>query len=74
MSKTPMASTNPDGWSDWYDTEAEGFRVCCCDCGLTHDFQLRVLTNGEIEWRVSGNARATAAHRRWDTFDWTEKE
>jgi hypothetical protein len=36
----------------------------CCDCGLTHDVQYRVRGRGEIEFRVTRNARRTAAFRR----------
>lgn len=65
MARTPTVRVNPDGWSPWFPTVEGNLRLCCCDCGLTHDFQTRVLPDGGMEWRVAGNARATAAHRRW---------
>ncbi len=52
---------------EWSDVTA-GRKVACCDCGLVHDEEYRILKaeNGEesivrASWR---NNRATAARRR----------
>ena len=42
----PVA-VNPDGWTEWLhpqpDTNAEGFRMQCCDCGLVHVVQFAIV-------------------------------
>ena len=55
-----------------YDRPKEGewwaagalFRLACCDCGLVHDFEMRVLSDGEVELRGSRNERSTGQIRR----------
>lgn len=33
-----------DGWSDWAQPEMDqDYRLVCCDCGLAHDMQFRVM-------------------------------
>lgn len=39
------------------------WRQICCSCGLTHDWEFRVVNN-RIEGRITINDRATAAARR----------
>lgn len=34
---------NDDGWSDWQAPLMNGYRMGCCDCGLVHDMEFKVL-------------------------------
>lgn len=31
------------GWSDWQQPRMPGYRMGCCDCGLVHDMEFKVL-------------------------------
>jgi len=37
----PLAGKN--GWTDWQKPVMRGYRLGCCDCGLVHDFDFRVV-------------------------------
>ncbi len=37
----PPAGKN--GWTDWQKPAMRGYRLGCCDCGLVHDFDFRVV-------------------------------
>ena len=58
-------------YSDWIDGEwvrpkRRGFREACCDCGLVHVVDHRIVKDSKglaIEVRVSRNERATAVVR-----------
>lgn len=32
-----------DGWSRWIPPRMTGYRMACCDCGLAHDMDFRVI-------------------------------
>lgn len=56
---------HPDGWSRWVYPVLDGYKLGCCDCGLTHDMQFRVTDEYDrVEFRVRRNNRATAQVRR----------
>lgn len=58
--ETPLAVN--DG--DWIvPTPQEGFRWGCCDCGLMHSVDFRVV-DGQVEMRVYRDASGTAALRQ----------
>jgi hypothetical protein len=48
---------------EWIRPKRRKFREMCCDCGLTHDLDFRIV-DGEIEFRATRNNRATSAARR----------
>jgi hypothetical protein len=52
------------GWTRWLAPKKRGFKAACCDCGLVHDMEFRVI-EGVIFFRARRNKRATAAKRRW---------
>lgn len=56
-------TVDTDGWSRWIHPKQSDYRLSCCDCGLVHDHQFRVV-DGEAEFRTRRNNRATAAVRR----------
>ena len=47
------------------------FREQCCDCGLIHRLDFRIV-DGKVEFRTRRDDRATAAARR--TFKFTQDE
>jgi hypothetical protein len=43
-----------DGWCNWQMPEMKRYRMGCCDCGLVHDFEFKVIKtkdhkNGNFE-------------------------
>lgn len=48
---------------EWFTPKRKGFREQCCDCGLVHIVDYRIV-NGQIQFRSRRDARATAAVRR----------
>jgi len=49
-----------DGWE--YPVQ-KGFKLACCDCGLVHTMDFRVV-DGEVEFKVKRDNRATGQIRR----------
>ena len=47
----------------WEKPVMKGYKMACCDCGLVHTMEFRVV-NGEIEMRGWRNERSTAQKRR----------
>ena len=45
---------------EWIRTIKRGYSEQCCDCGLVHDIQFRIV-DGRVEYRAVRNNRATAA-------------
>jgi hypothetical protein len=38
---------NDDGWSNWIQPKHDGYLMQCCDCGLVHELQFRVVKDCE---------------------------
>ena len=36
-----------DGWSEW-QAPIQGYKMACCDCGLVHDNEFRVV---KVTWQ-----------------------
>lgn len=51
------------GWSKWIFPNRKRYRTACCDCGLVHEYQYR-LVGRHIEFRARRHNRATAGRRR----------
>lgn len=34
---------NKDGWQRWQQPIMNGYIMKCCDCGLSHEFEFRIL-------------------------------
>jgi len=52
---------------EWVKPVMKGYRMACCDCGLVHVIDFKVIKNGrghKVVFRASRHARATAAMRR----------
>lgn len=48
---------------EWLRPVHKGFRDACCDCGLVHLVEFRIV-DGAIEFRATVDKRATAAMRK----------
>ena len=56
----------------WVQPVTKGYKAACCDCGLVHQIQFRVLDTKtgkpvkgvKVQFQVSRHNRATAAIRR----------
>jgi hypothetical protein len=55
------------GYGEWTRPRMRNFREQCCDCGLIHRLDFR-LVGGRIEFRTRRDDRATAAARRRAKF------
>lgn len=69
-----------DGWSEWIIPVMRGYRLICCDCGLSHTMEFKTLRvvkhlsalvfnhvagkGHRVKFRVRLNKRSTAAVRR----------
>jgi hypothetical protein len=54
-------------YGEWTRPRLRNFREQCCDCGLIHRLDFRIL-DGRIEFRTRRDDRATAAARRGFKF------
>lgn len=56
----------PDGW---IRPIRKGYKMMCCDCGLVHKIDFRLIKDGKrghkIEFRIDRDNRATGQARRW---------
>jgi len=51
--------------NEWQQPIKKGYRMACCDCGLVHDMDFRIV-EGKIQFRARRNNRATGQLRRQD--------
>ena len=43
MAKHKRPKPNEDGWTDWIYPHMSDYKIACCDCGLVHAMQLKVV-------------------------------
>ena len=48
---------------EWIQPLRRGYRLACCDCGLVHRIDLRIV-RGRIQYRATRAPRSTAMMRR----------
>ena len=60
-----MASRYKQVWSGLWDDLPKEWSLACCDCGLTHNIEVRVK-DGKPQIRMTVDKRATAAYRRYN--------
>jgi hypothetical protein len=53
---------------EWIRVPKRGYKEQCCDCGLVHKLNFRVV-GGQIEIQTSRDERATSAVRRAFKFE-----
>jgi hypothetical protein len=52
---------------EWVQPVRKGYKMACCDCGLVHDMDFRIVKDHRgnfIQFRVARNERSTAMKRR----------
>lgn len=49
---------------DWVQPIKKGYKMACCDCGLVHSMNFRVV-KGKIQFQAFRNNRATGQKRRY---------
>jgi hypothetical protein len=47
----------------WIIPIRNGFKFCCCDCGLVHKLSFKVVA-GRVQFKASRDNRATGQVRR----------
>lgn len=55
-----------DGWSRWVAPVMDGYKMCCCDCGLVHEMDfvvVRVLEKREDGSWEHGDALDSGEYR-----------
>ena len=53
---------------EWIQPRREGYLLACCDCGLVHTLDFRIVKNRRgnfIQFRVFRATRSTGQLRRW---------
>lgn len=48
---------------EWIQPTRNGYKLCCCDCGLVHRLDFRVRQR-HVQFRVFREARSTGQVRR----------
>ena len=43
MARFKKIKAQEDGWSDWELPRMEKYRLGCCDCGLVHDMDFKIV-------------------------------
>lgn len=43
MPKFKREVEGENGWSRWVPPTMKGYRIACCDCGLVHNMEFRVV-------------------------------
>lgn len=54
---------------EWITVSKRGYKEQCCDCGLVHKMNFKILENGDISVQTMRDERATAAVRRAFKFE-----
>jgi hypothetical protein len=70
--KYEQAIAGEGDWTKWYSplhgNGKKNYRLACCDCGLVHEMQFRVMQDSRgrnsVIFRAKRNERATSAMRR----------
>lgn len=63
MARMPKIAEQENGWTKWIRPKMKLYRFGCCDCGLVHNLQFKIVGKG-VEFRAQRNNRSTAALRR----------
>ena len=53
----------------WIAPKRKGYRLACCDCGLVHELEFRLMPHAggkRIVFRARRHKRATATMRAWE--------
>ena len=50
---------------EWYRLKLDGWKHCCCDCGLVHKVYFKIINKSNLEARFERDERATGQIRRY---------
>lgn len=49
MPKYPVIQENEEtGWSDWLQPMMKSYKMACCDCGLVHELEFKVIKQRKV--------------------------
>ena len=72
-----MEQPSPKEFTEWWAPQETGWKMGCCDCGLVHDVDFRVVQEGEgplqVQMRMRRNIRSTAAKRSHNFYPLIDK-
>lgn len=54
--------------NEWQQPVRRDYKMRCCDCGLVHRMDFRIL-RGRVQFRARRDNRATAAGRRYVNWE-----
>lgn len=63
MAKYDEHPVDAEGWTKYIKPIMKGYKIACCDCGLVHKFEFKII-RGRVFYRAARDNRATAAKRR----------
>lgn len=55
---------NQEDFSRWFKLADGRVRIGCCDCGLVHDFEMKISKSGIVKFRARVNAKHTKKRRK----------
>lgn len=69
MARYKRMVENNGRWTEWVQPVRRGYKMACCDCGLVHNLDFRIVKRNavgarSIQFRASRNNRSTALVRR----------
>jgi hypothetical protein len=50
--------------NEWVQPVKKNYKMACCDCGLIHELDFRIVKN-RVQFRARRNNRATGQFRRY---------
>jgi hypothetical protein len=50
--------------NEWVQPVKKNYKMACCDCGLIHEMDFRIVKN-RVQFRARRNNRATGQFRRY---------
>ena len=60
MNLYPKVNSN-----EWVQPIRKGYKMACCDCGLIHEMDFKIVKN-RVQFRARRNNRATGQFRRYN--------
>lgn len=53
--------------NEWVQPITNGYKMACCDCGLIHEMDFKIVKN-RVQFRARRNNRATGQFRRYNYY------
>jgi hypothetical protein len=55
MPRHQRPKVGDDGWCEWIYPHMDDYRLACCDCGLVHQMEMKIV---RVEYRPDGTMLA----------------